>query len=151
MNILTKKFLIPSFVIYLWHHLWRHFAIFHSFKNLIAFLSNLTSFLGNVYHCWCCLIWSEENFGNIFFITCHNIFDLWCHLWRHYNIFSICNFITFMSNLTKFSSWLKLFNLTSSEIHMWKEITINPCIWRRMSFIAVMMQFSTNFTILLPI
>ena len=37
--------------------------------KLHRLLSNLTPFLGNAYQYLCCLIWSEEKFGNIFFIA----------------------------------------------------------------------------------
>ena len=66
-GILWKNlFLIQCRVFDSWHQLWRHFALSHQLVYLIAFLSDLTWFLQNIYDESNCLTRPKEHFGKIF-------------------------------------------------------------------------------------
>ena len=66
-GILWKNlFLIQCRVFDSWRQLWRHFALSHQLVYLIAFLSDLTWFLRNIYVESNCSTRPKEHFGKIF-------------------------------------------------------------------------------------
>ena len=74
-GILWKNlFLIQCRVFDSWRQLWRHFALSHQLVYLIAFLSDLTWFLRNIYDESNCSTRPEEHFGKIF--VCYHVWFL---------------------------------------------------------------------------
>ena len=80
------------------------------------------------------IMWSEEKFGKIFF-----------------NLVSFLTYDVISDVILMYYPHHGWSCSTCPEAHIWKEISIKPCFWHRVSFVAVMMQFSTNFTTLWPI